>query len=265
MNHLGPVHLGILACLVLGFLFLLELTVPARSPQRFWHPRRARNLLLGGIGMLATHLVPGGTLVAVAIWGRTEGLGLLRGVPSAIALPLSVAGLDFALWSQHRASHAWPWFWRLHAVHHGDQAMDVTTAFRFHPVELMLSMGWKATGILLLGATPASVGTFEALLLAGNLFEHANLRLPESLDRALRGLIVTPRLHLVHHSTRRVERDSNFGFFLSVWDRAFGSLKPPCSTDPELGLGEERNRRFLELLLQPFEPAIESRSGRMKA
>ena len=131
--------------------------------------------------------------------------------------------LDLAIWFQHLASHKVPIFWRLHQVHHADRDIDVTTAVRFHPVEIALSMLWKIAVVVPLGAAPFAVFLFEVILNACAMFNHANIALPAWLDRVLRLFIVTPDMHRVHHSVLRSEHDRNFGFNLSLWDRLFGT------------------------------------------
>jgi sterol desaturase/sphingolipid hydroxylase (fatty acid hydroxylase superfamily) len=112
-------------------------------------------------------------------------------------------------------------FWRFHRVHHADRDFDVTTAVRFHPVEIVASMGVKIALVYLIGPAALAVVLFEIILNGTALFNHANLRLPLALDRALRLVLVTPDMHRVHHSVHRHEHDSNYGFALSVWDRLF--------------------------------------------
>jgi sterol desaturase/sphingolipid hydroxylase (fatty acid hydroxylase superfamily) len=108
--------------------------------------------------------------------------------------------------------HAVPVLWRLHRVHHADLDFDATTGLRFHPLEILLSLGLKAAVVVLLGAVPWAVVAFEVLLNAASVFNHGNVALPECLDRWLRWIVVTPDMHRVHHSTRMVETNSNFGF-----------------------------------------------------
>jgi sterol desaturase/sphingolipid hydroxylase (fatty acid hydroxylase superfamily) len=117
-----------------------------------------------------------------------------------------------------------PLFWRLHRVHHADPDFDVTTALRFHPGEIVLSMLIKLALVWLLGPPAQAVIIFEVLLNASAMFNHGNVRLPAALDRLLRLAIVTPDLHRVHHSVHGAEMNRNFGFCLSVWDRWFGTL-----------------------------------------
>jgi sterol desaturase/sphingolipid hydroxylase (fatty acid hydroxylase superfamily) len=144
---------------------------------------------------------------------------------------LVVIILDAAIYLQHVASHRLPILWRLHQMHHADPEFDVTTAIRFHPFEIALSMLYKVVLVVPLGPAPAAVIVFEIILNALAMFNHANIALPLWLDRALRMIVVTPDMHRVHHSIDVREHSTNFGFSLSVWDRLFGSYKP----QPALG------------------------------
>ena len=166
--------------------------------------------------------------------------------------------LDAAIWLQHVVTHKVPVLWRLHQVHHADLDVDLTTGIRFHPIEIVLSALYKAAIVLALGIDPWTVLLFEAVLNASAVLTHANVALPERLDRVLRWIVCTPDMHRVHHSTERAETDSNYGFFLSVWDRLFGTMRhapakgqlgvelglPPYRDPDRLGLGS--------LLVMPF-------------
>ncbi len=159
---------------------------------------------------------------------------------------------------QHVLLHALPVFWRLHRVHHIDLDVDVTTGLRFHPVEICLSMLYKAALVLLLGAPPAAVIAFEVILNATSLFNHSNIRLPAALDRLLRQVLITPDLHRIHHSVLEAETNSNFGFSVPFWDRLCGTFRDqPSQSHTAMGLGlaayrEPRSLGLGRLLLNPF-------------
>ncbi|GGB51261.1 fatty acid hydroxylase [Roseibium aquae] len=174
---------------------------------------------IGGIGLAALAVERGWGLLPMLGW---QG-GLLAGVFAFLVL-------DFAVWFQHWAAHKIPVLWRIHRVHHADGDVDVTTALRFHPIEILLSFLWKAAFILALGGPVWAVIAFEIVLNGAAMFNHANVALPKWLDRGLRWLIVTPDMHRVHHSARVSETDSNYGFNLSIWDRMFRTY-----TDQPLG------------------------------
>jgi sterol desaturase/sphingolipid hydroxylase (fatty acid hydroxylase superfamily) len=201
--------------------------------------------------------------IAAAFYAQENHIGLLNNVawPEWMKVAIALVVLDLAIWAQHLASHKIPILWRLHKVHHADRDIDVTTAVRFHPVEIALSMVWKIVVVVPLGASPLSVFLFEVILNACAMFNHANIALPLWLDRIVRVFIVTPDMHRVHHSVLRREHDTNYGFNLSVWDRLFRTYK----AQPEGGhLGmtigltpyqSEEPTRFGWSLLLPFRRA----------
>jgi sterol desaturase/sphingolipid hydroxylase (fatty acid hydroxylase superfamily) len=201
-------------------------------------PRRRRAIArshrwLGNLGLvvadtIAVRAVPFMSAVAIAGLAETRGWGLLQTVapvPTWLGVTASIVLLDLAIYLQHVLFHALPALWRVHGVHHTDPELDVTTGVRFHPIEILLSAGFKLAVVGILGAPVAGVIAFEIVLNVGSLFSHANLRLPESADRVLRLVFVTPDMHRVHHSADRVEADHNFGFTLSWWDRLFGTYR----------------------------------------
>lgn len=166
--------------------------------------------------------------VGAAMDAAAQGWGLfnLTTWPGWVEGLLAFLALDLAIWAQHWATHKVPLLWRLHRVHHADRDMDVTTAIRFHPLEIGLSMLWKIAVIYALGAPALAVVLFEIALNGCAMFNHANIALPLSADRWLRRVLVTPDMHRVHHSTERAEHDTNFGFTLSLWDRLFRTYTP---------------------------------------
>ncbi len=202
-----------------------------RRPRRW--PRRRRwptNLLMPALGALLVAplaLIGPLTALAAAVWAARHGLGLfhLLDLPRLLEAAAAVILLDLAIYWQHRIFHRLPALWRLHRVHHADPELDTTTGVRFHPGEYLLSMLWKAAVVLALGAGAGAVLTFELLLNALALFNHANLRLPARVDRLLRRVIVTPDFHAVHHGRAPDEHHRNFGFNLVWWDHIFGSYR----------------------------------------
>ena len=139
--------------------------------------------------------------------------------------------LDFAVWLEHVASHKIPILWRIHRMHHADNGFDVTTGLRFHPLEIFLSMLWKAGVVIALGAPVLAVLVFEVVLNGTSMFNHSNIDIPRPLDRLLRLVLVTPDMHRVHHSSIRAETDSNYGFNFPFWDRLFRTY----TDQPSLG------------------------------
>ncbi len=222
----GAIRLAVFVSVFL-VMALIELAAPKRTlvaPKgRRWLTNLGISvtgtLLLRLMAMLAVPLAA----IAAAAYAEAHRIGLFNQVnwPQWVKLAIALVALDLAIWAQHLASHKIPLLWRLHRVHHADRDIDVTTAVRFHPVEIGLSMLWKTVVVLALGASPLAVFLFEVILNACAMFNHANIALPLWLDGYLRLLIVTPDMHRVHHSIERREHDANYGFNLSLWDRLF--------------------------------------------
>ena len=244
--------------LILAVMLFWERAWPRRSSQR----RALRwpgNFGVGALGALLLALLPV-SAVAAALFADARGLGLLPwlAVPRAAGVALAILVLDFTVYWQHRAFHAWAWLWPLHRTHHTDVELDATTALRFHPLELALSMLLKAAVIVLLGAPPVAVVAFEIILNGAALFNHGNVRLPTLAERALRCFVVTPDMHRVHHSVHAREHNANFGFNLSLWDRLFASYQAaPREGHAHMQLGQPRYRdareaRLGKILTQPF-------------
>lgn len=210
--------------LVFGLMALLEMVSPRSALEH--RPRRWGTNL--GISVLSTLLLrlllPLGA-VGVALWAQGQGFGLFNalGMPLVIALPLSLLALDLLIYGQHVAFHHVGILWRMHKVHHADPSLDVTTALRFHPFEILLSMLVKMAAVAALGVPPVAIVVFEVLLNACAMFNHSNFRLRPDVNRLLQAIIVTPDMHRVHHSVVVKEQNSNFGFNLSIWDRIFAT------------------------------------------
>lgn len=151
----------------------------------------------------------------------------------------AIAILDMAIYFQHRASHRIPILWRLHQVHHSDEKIDVSSAIRFHPLEIGFSLVYKAVIIYLFAIPLEAVLLFDILLNSAAMFNHTNARLSSKLDYIIRLFIVTPDMHRIHHSIRPKEANSNYGFFLSCWDRLFNSYTN-TPEDNELTVGMPR-------------------------
>ena len=197
--------------------------------------------------------------------GAALGAAPRLGLPLWATVVLAVIALDFAIYLQHVLFHSVPALWRVHRVHHADPDFDVTTAGRFHPIEILLSLGFKCAVILVVGAPALGVVIFEVLLNAAAMFNHANGHLPTSVDRWLRWLVVTPDMHRVHHSVLRPEMNSNFGFNLPWWDRLFGTYRAqPSAGHTAMRIGVEgldapEELKLVRLLTQPLREPLPSR------
>ena len=177
-------------------------------------------LILRALAIALPFLAVGAAIDATAMgWGLFNILDW----PIVLEAVICILLFDFVIWLQHIITHKIPFLWRLHRVHHADVDFDVSTAIRFHPIEIALSMILKIGIVYLLGPIAWAVVAFEILLNGSALFNHANLAIPARLDRWLSYIIVTPDMHRIHHSVRREEHDSNYGFALSIWDHFFGT------------------------------------------
>lgn len=221
------------------------------------------NLGVSFLDALLVRLIAPAGAAGFAHFAETRGVGLFHAVgwPVGLEVIVSVVVLDCAIYWQHRLFHSVPVLWRLHRMHHADLDVDVTTGARFHPLEILLSLGIKFLVIAALGAPAVSVLLFEVLLNATAMFNHSNARMPEAVERVLRCFVITPDLHRVHHSVQRHETDSNFGFNLPWWDWLFRTYRaqPEAGHDGmTLGIGQFRDPEELRLdrmLTQPFRDA----------
>jgi len=243
---------------------ILEAVLPKRERQQTRAQRWTTNLSLVVVNTIVLKLLGPITAIIAADYALSNNWGLIALSP--IPLPLfaeiiiGVVLLDFAIYLQHVASHRIPILWRLHKVHHADRDIDVTTGIRFHPIEAGLSMVYKCGVVLLLGPIAMAVIVFEILLNASAMFNHANIRLPKTLDKILRTLIVTPDFHRVHHSVIEKETNSNYGFFLSIWDKLCKThIEQPRETHQGMTIGlttyQNQNPGKLSWCLTiPFKP-----------
>jgi sterol desaturase/sphingolipid hydroxylase (fatty acid hydroxylase superfamily) len=251
-----------LACFVgvLGGMAAWEVVAPRRRLTTSKLRRWFSNLAIATLNAVAVRLWFALGAVGVALIASRHGWGLFNHVSlaSGAEVLVSIIALDLVLYLQHVMFHAVPLLWRLHMVHHADLDFDVTTGIRFHPLEILLSMGIKAAAVIVLGAPPLAVLIFEVLLNASSLFNHGNVHLPLGVDRLLRCFVVTPDMHRVHHSLHADETNSNFGFNLPWWDFALGTYRPQPRDghdQMEIGLTQFREDSFEQLhrlLLLPF-------------
>lgn len=239
---------------------LWEGLAAARVPRIPRSLRWPHNLGLTFLNTLLVRFLFPSSALGAALWASARHFGLLNRwpLPGVSSILAGVVLLDLVIYLQHRVFHAVPLFWKFHRMHHTDLEMDVTTGIRFHPVEMAASMLVKVSFTALFGVPASGVFLFEFILNASSLFSHSNIKLPPALDRGLRWLVVTPGMHLIHHSVIRLETDSNFGFNFSFWDRLAGTYRaePRQGRDKmKIGLESFRGRRYLRLdrlLLQPW-------------
>ena len=247
----------------LGILLAMAIWEVAAPRRRREIPRLLRwssNLGIVVIDTLLVRLTFPIVAVGLAVVAEQRGWGLFNilDAPAWIAFVVSVLALDLAIYLQHVMFHAVPALWRLHRMHHADLEFDVTTGLRFHPVEILLSMGIKLAVVAALGPPAVAVLVFEVLLNATAMFNHSNIAIPRAIDRVLRMIVVTPDMHRVHHSIHPSETNSNFGFNLPWWDRLLGTYRPQPREGHEamtIGIEQFRTRRDLwldRMLVQPL-------------
>jgi sterol desaturase/sphingolipid hydroxylase (fatty acid hydroxylase superfamily) len=241
-NIEAALRLGIFLAMFAA-LALWEAAAPARRLRLSRLVRWRANLGLAIVNGLVVRVLLPGSALAFAALAAQEGWGLLNRfeVPAWLALVAGVVVLDFVIYLQHVLFHAVPALARLHAVHHADPDFDLTTGIRFHPVEILLSTLIKLAAIAALGAPVLAVLIFEILLNATAMFNHANVSLPAWLEARVRRVLVTPDMHRTHHSVIETERNSNYGFCLSVWDRWLGTYTAAPRGALEIGLAGWRD------------------------
>ncbi|MBS0212013.1 MAG: sterol desaturase family protein [Proteobacteria bacterium] len=260
LEYAGTIRL-LCALTVLMVLIALELWWPRRgvaSPPQ----RRLRNAGLAILSTALVRLLVPVTVVAFAAQVAAQGDGMLATIdlPTPINWVATIIGFDLAIYWQHRLMHRIPVLWRIHRVHHSDAWFDATLGLRFHPLEILISTIYKLGVIALLGPAPQAVAAYEILLVTFSLLTHADIAIPERWDSWARLVVVTPDWHRVHHSVREEETNSNYGNFLTLWDRVFLSrIEQPTAGHQRMVLGlpqfrSPRDQTIGALLLNPFTP-----------
>lgn len=246
---------------IFALIAIAEIIAPRRpltlEKSLRWIGNLSVHLLNSILPRLLFPILPVGLAV---LWAR-NGWGLLNVVPLPewAAILLTIVALDLVVYGQHVLFHRVRPFWLLHRMHHTDMDIDLTTALRFHPLEIIVSLLLKMAAVALLGAPPAAVFIFEVLLNGMAMFNHGNLRIAGLPDRLLRAIVVTPDMHRVHHSVLPREFNRNFGFNLSIWDRLFGTYQAQPSAGHEgmtiglKGFQDPRYARFWKMILSPLE------------
>ena len=217
--------------IVIAGEFCLLLWLESRRPlRRAVEPklrRSARNLSVAAVSAVALQVAERPLIASLTRRVEQRRWGLLKQlpVPGWVEVSLAVALMDYTLYLWHVLIHRLPWLWRLHLPHHVDLDLDASTALRFHFSELVVSAGWRAGQVALIGVTPRAYSVWQRLLMFSILFHHSNVELPIELERRISWIIVTPRLHGIHHSMVRDETDSNWSSGLTLWDWLHGTLK----------------------------------------
>jgi sterol desaturase/sphingolipid hydroxylase (fatty acid hydroxylase superfamily) len=246
--------------LFVSFLFSLETLVPAfqRQPERSyrWPTNLGFGLINGGLVAIA----PVSTISA-AEWASRSGVGLFNQVamPVWVSMGGTLAVYSLTVYLIHVIEHKTPWLWRIHRVHHLDTHLDVSTSQRHHPLELIVTVLILVAVTIAFGLMSWFVFIYEATDATVNVLTHANIRLPERLDRIVRWVFVTPNMHSLHHSSHQPETDSNYGTVFTLWDRFFGTYR----AEPvwgygklQIGLKEIRDDRAWKFWWQMKSPAL---------
>ncbi|HMQ11037.1 MAG TPA: sterol desaturase family protein [Oligoflexia bacterium] len=247
------------------FIFLLGLIV--FSSLEFFFPYRLRslkrrerwpaNILMAlSANFLIKLLLPTG-LIFFSLYAAEHKIGFFNNtkINPIVQLFFSLLILDFGIYVQHIVFHKVPLFWRFHKVHHADIDLDASSALRFHPLEIIVSLLYKGIIVIALGISVQAVLIFEILLNFMAMFNHANIHIPKKIERLLRFFIVTPQMHIVHHSIDRKQSDTNYGFNLSIWDKLFKTYQAQFKNDTSIGLSYYRKaseHRFIKILFLPF-------------
>lgn len=223
--------------------------------------RWLNNIILVFLNTIIIRVLFPTAAIAISIYAHNNGIGLFNILELTIVntVILSIILMDLIIYWQHRLFHTINFFWKFHLVHHSDMDYDVTTGFRFHPVEIIFSMIIKFVFILILGVPVIAIICFEVLLSSFAIFNHSNIRIPKKIDAFLRLFIVTPDMHRVHHSVSHQELNSNYGFNISLWDKIFKSYiaKPKKGyTNMTIGLAtlqdENKTVSIFNILKMPF-------------
>lgn len=229
---------------------------PFLRNQRTIHS--ARNLIFGGINAVITAAAFSALTVSACVYAAQWNLGILRWValPPFLSAALTLIVLDMWTYAWHRANHSIVFLWRFHRVHHGDPLMDSSTAFRFHFGEIAISNLLRLGLILTLGFSLDMLLLYDLLLRIATLLHHSNIDLPAKADALMRLFVVSPDMHKIHHSQKRVEMDSNYASVLSLWDRLFRTYRDRTKKSQlRYGVpGFETDQRLWELFRMPLAP-----------
>ena len=249
---------AVLAIGAVAALVWLERRRPLRHPSEPALPRLARNTAIGALTAGVVRTIERPIVERVAVAAERRGWGVVSRLPLCprVRLVAAIVLMDYTLYWWHVLLHRVPALWRVHEPHHMDRELDASTALRFHFLEFLASIPWRCAQIALIGVSPRALHAWQKLTFAEVIFHHSNVRLPRRLEARLSRLVVTPRMHGVHHSVEREERDSNFSSGLSVWDDLHRTRMEPGRDDVIIGLPDKRDAREVELvrtLALPFE------------
>ena len=219
----------VLGAAIVGIL-IAERRRPLRRQTSPALPRQVRNLAMGAMCAAVIRAVEAPATQAVARANATDARGIAGLLPRPLGAVAAFAAMDYGFYLWHVATHRVPFLWRFHRVHHVDPDMDMSTAIRFHAIDMLVSVPWRLAQVRASGITPAGLDAWQGFFTLSILFHHSNWALPPPWDERLALLFTTPRMHGIHHSAVQAERDSNWSSGLSLWDRLHGTFRnlPPA-------------------------------------
>lgn len=221
------VYIPIILTGLFSLLFLLERVVPLRSVKHSLKARLVINSCVTALAFAVNAVVVQPTAEFMLQWTKQKSFGLIHIVelPAVAQFVFAFLLMDLMFYYWHRANHIIPFLWRFHNVHHIDPDLDVSTGFRFHFVEITLSTGFRSIQIALIGVSICVYAIYELVYQANTLFHHSNIRLPIWVERLLNVVLVTPRMHGIHHSQVQDETNSNYSVVFPWWDRLHKTLR----------------------------------------
>ena len=236
------------------------LRTPSPAAQSEGSERIVTNLVMAGLTAAVSTAAMTPVVAPLAKRAEREGLGLSQRLPAPAWLrdAVAIVLLDYTLYWWHVLEHRVPWLYRFHQVHHADLALDTSTALRFHFGEFLASVPWRAAQVVMIGASPRALRVWQRLTMGSVLFHHSNARLPLRWERVLARVLMTPRLHGIHHSIVVEEQDSNWSSGLTIWDRLHGTYRADVRQEEiEIGVAAYRAPEDVTLarsLSMPFKP-----------
>ncbi len=261
---------GILAVGTFAILYLFEKRQPLRKQIEQKEISTARNLAIASAAGLCVNFLEKPVTDKLTKFVEEKRFGVLKifRLPKILETVFAVILLDYTLYIWHVLTHKLPFLWRFHQIHHADLDLTASTAIRFHFGEITISVLFRAGQILLIGVSPNALQIWQSLLFLSIFFHHSNVRLPIKFEEKLEKLIVTPRLHGIHHSTEKDEMDSNWSSGLSIWDSLHGTFRNDVPqnkiTIGVRGFDKESDVSLGKMLIEPFLRQEEAESETQK-
>jgi len=246
-----------IAISIIIILFALECIFPYRKRVMKRFERWPGNILLVLLDVALIKIISPLGLAGIASAIEIKKIGLFNyfALDGIFINLIMFLFLDLMIYFQHYLSHKWSVLWKFHRVHHSDPDLDISSALRFHPIEILYSFLFKSLIVIILGIDPRTILVFEIVLNGMALFNHANIYIPKKLELVIRFIFVTPQMHIIHHSIYKKESDKNFGFNFTIWDFIFKTYQEAFLSEGTIGdkkFIKVEDQSFKKLLLQPF-------------